>query len=176
MHPAATHPRTEPHAGLLAQLRERSIPFELAEHRPTITARETAKAAGVELTQFAKVVVVRTESGQIAELVLDACDAVDLHRAARVMRARRLRLLTEAELAKLAPDCEVGTIPPINELHGLPIYADYAVALDPRITFHAGTHRHVVTVDRAAWERANHVTYCGLAEEAPIRPELVEWY
>ena len=68
-------------------------------------------------------------------------------------------------LLELAPDCAAGTIPPVGELFGVRVLADRAVHEDPVITFHAGTHRHTVTVDEASWERAARVVLADLAVE-----------
>jgi Ala-tRNA(Pro) deacylase len=103
-------------------------------------------------------------------LVVDAPDRVDLAKAGAVLGADGVRLLTEAELAALAPDCEAGAMPAVGSLFGLPMIADHAVAGDPEISFAAGSHRYSVRVDRAAWERATHVRYADLALETDPRP------
>jgi hypothetical protein len=59
------------------------------------------------------------------------------------------------------------TPPPIPELAQVRVYADTAVAADPWISFHAGSHRHSVRVDREAWQRAAGIRYGRIA--APRR-------
>ena len=78
---------------------------------------------------------------------------------------RTCGILTETEFAALAPDCEPGTIPPVPELFGLPVYADFALREVPEIAFHAGSHRFTVHVDRPAWERAAGVAWADLAQD-----------
>ncbi len=159
-----------PHEGLLDWLAGQRVEYELHEHPLTFTARETAQVEGVDPRRFAKTVAVQTDTGQRALLVVDATDRVDLDKAGQVLGARRVRLLTEAELVEFAPDCEVGTMPPVGELFGVPVYADHAVREDPEISFHAGSHHFTVHVDRAGWERAARVVYADLAERQP-RPD-----
>src|SRR3990172_4344965 len=154
-----------PHAGLLDWLPVADIEYELHEHPLTFTARETAPAEGVNPRRFAKVVVVATSDGRKALLVVDAVDQVDLVKARRVLDARQLRLLSEDEMRELAPECAVGTIPPVGDLFGVHVYADHAVREDPEISFHAGSHRFTVHVDRPAWERAARVVYGDLAAD-----------
>jgi Ala-tRNA(Pro) deacylase len=154
---------TGPHAGLLDWLAGHAVEYELHEHPLTFTARETAEIEGVDPRRFAKTVAVETTDGRRALLVVDAVDQVDLDKAARAIGGERVRLLSEAELLTLAPDCEVGTVPPVGELFDVRVIADPAIRDDPEITFHAGSHHFTVHVDRPGWERATRVEYADLA-------------
>ena len=71
---------------------------------------------------------------------------------------------TITSIGVAAPDCEVGTIPPVGDLFSVRVLADIAVREDPEITFHAGSHHFTVHVDRPGWERAGGVTYADLAD------------
>jgi Ala-tRNA(Pro) deacylase len=157
--------RSGPHAGLLDWLADQSVEYVVHEHPTAETALETARAEQVDPRTVAKVVVVATDDHR-ALLVLDAPDRLDMAKARHVLAAHHVRLLTELELAQLAPDIEVGALPPIGPMWGLPVYADWAVRVDDEITFPAGSHRWAVRVDREAWERAAHVRYGDLAEGA----------
>ena len=154
----------EPHPGLLQWLRVHGVEHEIHGHPPTITARATALVEGIDPRRFAKCVAVVTGDGRQAILVVDADDRLDLARVRHAVDSADVRLLSEAELLELAPDCEIGTMPPVAELWGVPIIADFAIRDDPEISFHAGSHRFTVHVDRAAWEREAHVSYADLAE------------
>lgn len=153
---------TPPLAALLAWLRDNDVEYHVHPHTPTFTARATALAEGVDPKTFAKTVVVHTDDGRRVMLVLDATDQLDLKAAARMLDAAHVVLLSEAELAELAPECDLGTIPPLPIWH-LPIFADYAVNADREISFHAGSHAYAVRVDREAWERGAEVIYGDLA-------------
>ena len=155
---------------LLDWLRQRAIEHEIHEHAATFTARGTARAEGVDPRTFAKVVGVRTNDDRTFLLVLDATDRVDLLKAGRALQADRVRLLTEAELTALTPDCEAGALPAVGSLFNVPMLADHAVREDRDISFNAGNHRFSVRVDRSAWERATEVRYADLAAESDTRP------
>lgn len=159
----ATPTGAEPHQGLLRWLARHGIDHEIHEHRLSYTAKETAHAEGVEPSTFAKVVGIEADDGRRALLVLDATDRVSLSKAAAALGVERVRLLREAELEALAPDCEPGTVPAVGSLFGLPLYADEAVRADPEISFNAGSHRVAVRVDRRAWEAAAEPAYVDLA-------------
>jgi Ala-tRNA(Pro) deacylase len=139
-------------------LTEHGVEHEVHEHPLTYTALATARAEGVEPRTFAKVVGVRSEDGGVALIVIDAVDVVDLGKVHELI-GERVRLLSEAELTAACPDWEVGTVPPVPDLCGAPVYADEAVRSDARISFNAGSHRVAVRVDRAAWEQAAQIVY-----------------
>lgn len=161
---------TGPHPLLLSWLAERAIEHEVHEHVQAFTARATATAEGVDPRSFAKVVGVRTDDDRTFLLVVDATDHVDLVKARHALFAGDVRLLTEADLVALAPECEAGAIPAVGNLFHVPMIADYAVREDRDISFNAGSHRFSVRVDRAAWERATAVRYADIAAESDTRP------
>lgn len=159
-----------PHADLLRWLREHRIDHEIHEHDEAFTAAGTARAEGVDARTFAKVVGVAADDGRTALFVVDAPDRLDLAKARHVLGAGDVRLLTEPELAALAPGCEAGALPAVGPLFGVPMYVDHAIAEDAEISFNAGTHRHAVRVDRAGWEHAARVQYADVAVDADDRP------
>jgi Ala-tRNA(Pro) deacylase len=160
----------QPYRDLLDWLSSKGVEYEIHEHVEAFTARGAATAEGVDPRTFAKVVGVTTDDGRSALCVLDATDHLDLRKARRVLGATEVRLLTEEGLTALAPNCEVGAIPAVGALFGLPTYADYAVRDDPAISFNAGSHRFSARVDRPSWERASAVVYADLATESDSRP------
>lgn len=156
--------------GLLDWLASHGVEFEIHEHAPAVTARGTAKAEGVDPHTFAKVVVVRTPDERSAFLVVETTDQLDLRKAARCLDVDQVRLLTEGELATLAPTCEVGAVPAIGALFGVTMLADFAVRDDREISFNAGTHACSVRVEREGWQRATGVVYADLAADRDDRP------
>jgi Ala-tRNA(Pro) deacylase len=158
-------PGVAPHEGLLQWLRTHGVDYEIHEHAPSVTALETAHSEGIDVRRFAKCVGVVTAEGRHALLVVDAAERVDLGKACEVLDTEHVRLLSEAELAELAPDCEIGAIPPIGELWGLPVYADSTLRSVDMVSFHAGSHRFTVHVERSPWVTAAHVIYGDLAAD-----------
>lgn len=159
-----------PHAGLLEWLARHHVDYELQEHQLTFTARETARAEGLNPKVFVKALGVSTDDGRRAIVAVDAADHLDLVKARHVLRAGRVHLLPEDELTALWPGCDAGAMPPVGEPVGLEVYADFAIRDDPEITFHAGSHRYTVRVERVAWEHAVHPTYGDLAEDRSLEP------
>jgi prolyl-tRNA editing enzyme YbaK/EbsC (Cys-tRNA(Pro) deacylase) len=146
-------------------MKAHGVDFEIHPHPLTYTALATARAEGVEPRSFAKVVGVRTESGRVALVVVDAVDVLDLSKVNDLI-GEHVRLLSEAELTAACPDWEVGTIPPVPTLAGAQVFADEGVRSDPKISFNAGSHKVAIRVNRAAWEEAAEITYGDLARRS----------
>lgn len=153
-----------PHAGLIDWLARHRVEYELREHPETYTAEATARAEHTDPRRFAKVVGAAAD-GRCVLLVVDAPDHVDLAKARRLLGTADVRVLTELEFTALAPGCEPGTIPPVPELFGLPVYMDFALREVPEIAFHAGSHHFSVHVDRQSWERTSGVAWADLAQD-----------
>jgi Ala-tRNA(Pro) deacylase len=133
-------------------LQETGTPFTHTTHRLAYTAREVARAEQLPPHNLAKTVVVHDDSGY-ALAVLPADCLVDLFQLRTDLGRTHLRLATEAEIAKLFPECELGAMPPFGNLCGLPVYVDAALAKDEMIAFNAGTHRDTVHLRYADFER-----------------------
>lgn len=159
-----------PYQPLVEWLASKAIEFEIHEHEQAFTAHATATAEGVDPRTFAKVVAVVSHDGRNAFVVLDATDHLDMRKVRHLLGDNDVRLLTESELAVVAPGCEVGAIPAVGALFGLTTYADYAVRDDSEISFNAGSHRFSARVDRARWERACNIVYADLAKDEDAGP------
>lgn len=174
MSPAAT-PVNTPIAELLDWLGAHGIAYDLHEHPLTFTALETARVEGLDPHAFAKTLAVAAADGRRALVALDASDRLDLWKMAHLLGTERARLLTEVELLDLAPRCDVGALPPVGDLFGVPVFADLALREVERLTFHAGSHRHAVRLDRADWERAARVRFADLATPMDEPGYRSEW-
>jgi Ala-tRNA(Pro) deacylase len=163
------HPETGPFADLITWLEDHAVSYELHPHPLAYTASATAHAEGVSERTFAKVVGIDTAEGSQVLAVVDAADHVDLVRLAAFLGTDWATPLTEHRLKEILPECEAGTVPPIPELAHLEVVADEAVRADSKISFHAGTHRTAVRVDREAWGRAAGIRYGSFATaEVPV--------
>lgn len=163
-------PALAPHAGLLAWLAANGVEYELREHPLTFTALDTAVDEGIDPGRFAKTLVVETDDERRALAVIEAWDRLDCAKVARVLHAQHCRLLDERELGAFAPDCDLGAVPAVGQLFGVPVVADYAIHGAPEITFPAGSHAFTVTVDRGRWSTAGHVVYGDLADNDDVPP------
>ena len=159
-----------PDRRLLEWLKAHNVDYDLHHHAPTVTARQTARAEAVAARTMVKSVIVQAADGRKAILALEASDRVDLARAAHVLGTTEVHLVSEAELAEMAPDCDPGTWPPVDTIFGLPVLADSALRDEPEVTFNAGSHEFAVRLDQQAWARAANVRYVDVAERRSDEP------
>jgi Ala-tRNA(Pro) deacylase len=92
--------------------------------------------------EFAKTAIVKVD-GECAMLVLPAHLRDDLGRLRRCFNASQARPVTEEEMARLFPDCEIGAEPPFGNLYELPAYVSPLLSGD-RITFHVVNNEEAV--------------------------------
>lgn len=153
-----------PSRRLIDWLEDHGVPYSVQEHAASFTARETARLEGVDPEDFAKTVAVQAADGRRALFVLDADDMLDLVAVAELLGTPSVRLLTELEMDHAVPDCEPGTLPPVPEVVGMPVFADDDVSDADAITFRAGSHRHTVRVGTAEWAAAADVQFADISD------------
>jgi Ala-tRNA(Pro) deacylase len=129
------------------------VNYRLVPHRAGFTARELAEAVRVPPRQFAKVVVLRDEAGEYLMVVVPANARVRLDAVAAATGRAGLRLASERDLQTLFPDCDLGAMPPLGGLYGLPVLVDEGLrdGRDP-FFFRGGAHDEVVGMFWADYE------------------------
>lgn len=133
-------------------LEEHGVKFHRHTHAKTYTSQGLAHAEHVSGYMVAKPVVVKTPSG-FTMCVLAAPEHLDLERTAHVLHEEHARLATEAEMADLFPECELGAEPPVGALFGLKTIMDEQLIDDDWLMMQAGTHTESVEMSRFDWER-----------------------
>lgn len=126
-------------ARLAEFLRSKSIDFEPIEHAETFASIEEARAVGVDADEVGKVLVVRSAAGS-ALFALAASARLDMKAAGRLLGDPHARLATEAEMAADFSEYALGSVPPLADLVGLPLYVDDALTAHETIVFAAGSH------------------------------------
>lgn len=128
----------------LRDLLDRSqVEYKHHVHPLVYTAKELASAEHLPEHEVVKTVVFLGDNG-FGMAILCADSMVDLFELRSALGLSRLRLATEAELADLFPECELGAMPPFGNLFGMPVFVDSRVAGEEFIAFNAGTHRDIV--------------------------------
>jgi Ala-tRNA(Pro) deacylase len=87
------------------------VPYTALAHRPGFTAQEEAAVTHVSGRDWAKTVVCFADEEPILA-VLPAPLIINFEKLRTLIGARRIRLASEEEIARLYPDCEVGATPP----------------------------------------------------------------
>lgn len=135
----------------LEYLDTKQVRYSHSMHPPAQTARETADAERVRAHDFAKTVVYFGSAG-FGIAVVPADQFVDLAKVSRVLGLPYIGLASEADLAKLFPDCELGAMPPFGDTCDLPVIMDAGIAGD-FIAFTIGTHRDAVRMSFGDFQR-----------------------
>jgi Ala-tRNA(Pro) deacylase len=121
------------------------IPYEVHTHPTAMTAAELAAADHVPPSEVAKVVVLRS-TDRFMLAVLPAARRLDLDRIRGLVGDPELRLASESEFAEVFPACELGAMPPIGGLFGLPVWVDDALGREAETVFSGGNHHETVHV------------------------------
>ena len=142
-------------------LEENKIPYSLLMHPSAYTAQGAAAVMHVSGREVAKTVVAQA-GNDYCLILLPASFHVKTGKLARVI-GRPVRLATEAEFSGLFPDCELGAMPPLGELHGLPVYVDESLSDGKEIIFNAGTHRDAIRMNYNDFVSLARPTVCSFA-------------
>ncbi|MGD1068742.1 MAG: YbaK/EbsC family protein [Bryobacteraceae bacterium] len=135
----------------LEYLNQMQVRYSHSVHPRAETARATAEAEKMPVHEFAKTVVYFSERGY-GLAVVPADEFMDMNKLAGLLKIEFVRLATEAELAELFPDCELGAMPPFGDICEMPVTVDAAIAGE-FIAFTLGTHRDVIRMSFADFQR-----------------------
>ena len=132
-------------------LDENDVPYSLMTHSTTYTAQGAAAMMQISGKELAKTVVLWAGEEMILA-VLPAPNHVRLDKLGAEI-GKTVRLATEQEFSNRFPDCELGGMPPFGNLYGMRVYADEGLLRDKEIAFNAGSHRELVRIAWADFER-----------------------
>lgn len=127
-------------------LDQRGMVYDLCAHPHTHCSMETAQAAHIPGKRLAKAVLVEQDDTHYLMVVVPSSHHVDLARLHRHF-GQLLGLATEAELAALFPDCEIGAVPALGMAYGLNTVWDSALAEQPEIYLEGGDHENLLRLD-----------------------------
>lgn len=107
-------------------LHARHVHFETATHDKAETALSEADAVGVPARYVIKSLVLGVDGG-FALAVLPASRMLDMNLMRKAAGTHDVRLATEKEISRTFPQFELGAIPPLPDLLGIPGYVDPSV-------------------------------------------------
>jgi Ala-tRNA(Pro) deacylase len=154
-------------------LTERGVELEVVPHRRAFTSLQEARAVGVAADEVVKTVALWT-GGKYALAVVPASRRLDLRLVREALEDPAARLATEAELVADFPGYELGALPPLGSLLGVPLLVDPAVLDHEVVVFAAGTEVESVQAVTAALFRDEPVAVLPLtrrkdrAREEPV--------
>jgi len=140
----------------LSSLREyldkNAIQYTVISHSPAFTAQGIAALVHVPGQELAKSVIVKLD-GEMAIAVLPASFRIDLLELEEETGTRRADLASEEEFGDAFPECETGAMPPFGDLYGFQVFADESLTLDKEIAFNACSHRELIRMSWADFQR-----------------------
>jgi Ala-tRNA(Pro) deacylase len=129
--------------------------YHTVPHVPRFSAQETAQAAHVSGKHFAKAVLLKRSSNGIPRYllaVLPAHEKVNMERLSHLL-GDTVSLASEGEAMQLFPGIELGALPALGELAGIPVVADACLPKAHWIVFHGGALTDLVEMRWADYAR-----------------------
>jgi Ala-tRNA(Pro) deacylase len=131
-------------------LDSQGVSYDAVPHPRATTSAGSAHAAHVPGANVAKPVVVHHEDGYVLAVV-PSTHRVELG-ALQDILGRQPGLATEAEIARLFDDCELGAVPPIGAAYGVPVLVDEILDGAAELYFEGGDHSTLVQVRGDAFQ------------------------
>lgn len=144
-------------------LTDHEIEFRSIEHHRATTALAEARAVGVPADAVAKTLVLDTKRGH-ALAVIPASRRIDLDRAAAAIGEPYVHLATEREISRDLAAYELGAIPPLPGLVGMPVFVDPQVAAHDEVIFAAGAQTESIAMPISSLLDDPWVRVAGLCE------------
>ncbi len=157
----------------LAQLLDDSkVKYTLVPHSLSYTAKEISQAAHIAGKELAKSVVVWMDGTQVL-VVLPGSDMIDFTMLRTQVGASNVELATESDFKDRFPECEVGAMPPFGKLFNMKTYVAASLKDDEEILFNAGSHRELIKMTYAEYERLAEPVVIPFTFKRKIREEDV---
>jgi Ala-tRNA(Pro) deacylase len=132
-------------------LEDHGIAYEVVTHPEAMSMVETARRAGLPAVCVAKAVVLEDRQGYLLAAV-PAANRVAFRELEEAL-SRRLELATEAEIASLFRDCDIGAVPPVGDAYGMDVVVDDALCDQSEVYFEGGDHHSLVHVSHDEFGR-----------------------
>jgi Ala-tRNA(Pro) deacylase len=147
------------------------LKYVLIQHSPAFTAREVAVSAHIPFREVAKTVVLNIDKDHVLA-ILPATEMVDLCILRNSLGTHAVRLTSESEFNSLFPDCEIGAMPPFGNLFNMMVIVSESLTEDEYVAFNAGTHRDLIKLAYADFERLVQPKVIAFTTQRHVRPNL----
>ncbi len=155
---------------LLRYLDSNKVEYRVVEHSLAYSAHEVAVSTLVPERELAKAILVSVD-GRFWMTALRADHRVNTQMIKRAFGSKQVHLAHEEDLGTLFPDCQIGAMPPLGNLYGLPVMVDESLAEDEEIVFNACTHTRVIRMKFKDFKELVKPVILQLAE-SPFKREM----
>ena len=151
---------------LTSALEAAGVEYELLPHAHTETATAEAEVLGLDPSDVAKTLIVKTPDGYLRALI-PASRRIDLHKLRDVIGGgkHKVHLASEEDLRRDFPEFELGAVPPVGGGKSDPVVVDERVAERATIVVEAGSHDESVRISAAELVRAAGATVADISED-----------
>ena len=133
---------------ILDILEERSVPYEVIEHKAVYTNPEMADRLGVRVGSTVKNLMLATTDGRTILVVLPGDRRFDAKRVAVKAGAKKVSFAKPETVLEVA-GCEVGCVPPFGHLKPVQVYMDAGLLKKQYVYFNPGVHTKSVKIEAA---------------------------
>lgn len=126
-------------------LERKGVPFDSIRHARAFTSIDEARELGIQADEVVKTLLLDVPHGH-ALAVVPGDRRLDVKLAAKAAGGRHTHLATEDEIQRDLPDFDLGCLPPIGSLLGVPEYVDPEVMRHQTIVFAAGRQTESVKI------------------------------
>ena len=132
-------------------LDDRHVHFDVIQHRPTMSAMQSAEVCHLPAGQIAKAVLLDTRDDRLLA-VLPADHRIHLSDL-KAELGENARLADEDEVREVFSDCILGAIPPLGTPYGLKVIVDDSLHNQPDVYFEGGDHMTLIHMDKDEFAR-----------------------
>lgn len=126
-------------------LEQRGVRYGLMRHERAYTSIGEARELGMKADEVAKTILLDLDAGHAAAII-PASKRLDMRLVKDAVGDRHVRLASEEEVEHDLPGFELGALPAIPSLLGIPIYVDPELLGHGTIVFAAGSQTESVQV------------------------------
>ncbi len=137
---------------ITSYLDEKQVHYQISVHRPVFTSQKMAAEEHVSGMNVAKPVIVQAD-GRYYMCVIPACCKIDLELLRSQLGAGEVMLVSEKEMERLFPGCEIGAEPPFGDIYGMQTLVDKSLHDDDFLVFQGGRHDRAIKISRQDYER-----------------------
>ncbi|HEY7477798.1 MAG TPA: YbaK/EbsC family protein [Actinomycetota bacterium] len=159
-------------ASVLDYLLGRGLPFLVLPAPDVVSVADTIAAHGVNEGDVVRTEVMIGLMGP-ALMVVPGSRYLDLELAQVALQDPGARFATHAEIRSLAPDCEIGAVPPLSLFLLAPMFVDPAVAEMSKVVFPAGRNNVLIRMEREDLFRDDPYVVVALTRESYVPEPLL---
>jgi Ala-tRNA(Pro) deacylase len=134
---------------IAAHLNKIGVNFDLVSHAHSRNSMQSARMSKLPPSQIAKAVILH-DGDRYRMCVIPANHRLILERVNAHMHGN-YRLATEREVAMLFDDCEIGAVPALGQVYGMPVSWEVEFNHAKDVYLESGDHEHLIHLQHGAF-------------------------